>query len=135
MQTYNPKKISVAFGTKIVTGFAEDSFVSIEPTGDGVTKKVGCDGEVIRSISPDETYAVKIVVFQNSSINGWLEKKLAKDRSNGSGMFPITIKDNAGTMVFNSKYSWPVKSAARQYGKEAGTREWEIHTGAATLTE
>ena len=56
MQTYNPKKISMSFGTHMPTGYADDSFVSIEPNGDGITKKVGCDGEIVRSVSPDDTY-------------------------------------------------------------------------------
>lgn len=43
VKTYNPKEINIAFGSHIVTGYAEDSFVSIEPSGDGTTKKVGAD--------------------------------------------------------------------------------------------
>ena len=52
VKTYNPKEVNIAIGTHIVTGYAEDSFVSIEPSGDGTTKKIGADGEVTRSISP-----------------------------------------------------------------------------------
>ena len=50
MQTYNPKKITIAFGTHIVTGYADDSFVTITAAGDGTTFKQGCDGEIIRSV-------------------------------------------------------------------------------------
>ena len=135
MFTYNPKKIEIALGTHRVTGIAEDSFVGIEPSGDGVTKKVGCDGEVVRSVSPDDTYSIKIVLMQGSPTNAWLEAQLKKDRDNGKGTFPVTIKDIIGTMVFNAKQAWVVKSAARSFGKEAGNREWEIHTGSATLSE
>lgn len=49
VKTYNPKEVNIAIGTHIVTGYAEDSFVSIEPSGDGTTKKIGADGEVTRS--------------------------------------------------------------------------------------
>ena len=31
VKTYNPKEVLIALGSHIVTGYAEDSFVSIEP--------------------------------------------------------------------------------------------------------
>ena len=53
VKTYDPKKVLIACGTHSVTGLADDAFVSVEPAGEGVTRKVGCDGEIVRSISPD----------------------------------------------------------------------------------
>ena len=135
IQTYNPKEVTIALGPHMVTGFADDSFVSIEPSGDGVTKTVGCDGEIVRSISPDDTYVVKLTVLQTSDANTYLQNRLAEDRKTGSGMFPILIKDLKGGMVFSADAAWPVKSADRGYGKEAEDREWELHTGSGVLTE
>ena len=66
VKTYNPKEVLIALGSHIVTGYAEDSFVSIDPSGDGTTKKTGCDGEVTRSISPDKSYTVKVTLDQMS---------------------------------------------------------------------
>ena len=42
IKTYNAKEVTIACGSHIVTGVADDSFVSIEPNGEGITKKVGC---------------------------------------------------------------------------------------------
>lgn len=135
IKTYNPKEVSIALGSHIVSGYAEDSFVSIEPNGDGITKKVGCDGEIVRSISPDDTYIVKITTLQTSDSSAWLEQKLQEDRSTGNGMFPILIKDLKGGMVFSADACWATKSASRQFGKEANDREWELHTGSAKITD
>ena len=135
VRTYNPKEITIALGNHIVTGIADDSFVTIDPNGDGVTKKVGCDGEVVRSISPDDTFIVKLSVFQTSETNSFLQQKVALDRKTGNGMFPILIKDLKGGMVFSTDAAWPIRPASRGYGKEAGTREWELHTGSGLLTE
>lgn len=33
IKTYNPKEVIVTCGTHIVTGYADDSFISIEPKG------------------------------------------------------------------------------------------------------
>lgn len=52
VKTYDPKKVLIACGTHSVTGLADDAFVSVEPAGEGVTKKVGCDGEIVRSNQP-----------------------------------------------------------------------------------
>lgn len=135
IKTYNPKEITMAFGNHIVTGYADDSFVSIDPNGDGITKKVGCDGEIVRSINPDDTYIVKITVLQTSDTNSFLQQKLAQDRKTGDGMFPILIKDLKGGMVFSTEAGWVIRDASRGYGKESGNREWEIHTGSGELTE
>lgn len=135
IKTYNPREVTVAFGSHIVSGFADDSFINIDPNGDGVTKKVGCDGEIVRSVSPDDTYIVKVSLLQTSSTNSWLQQRLAKDRKSGDGMFPIIVKDLKGGMVFSCDAAWPKGPASRGYGKEAGNREWELHTGSGTLTE
>ena len=135
VKTYNPKEVTVALGSHIVTGFADDSFITIDPNGDGITKKVGCDGEVVRSVSPDDTYIVKLSLLQTSATNSFLQGMIAKDIKNGGGTFPITVKDLKGGMVFSTSAAWATKPASRGYGKEASNREWELHTGSATLKE
>lgn len=135
IKTYNPKEVTIALGNHIVSGYAEDGFITIDPNGDGVTKKVGCDGEIARSVSPDDTYVVKIVLLQTSESNRYLQARLNEDRKTGDGMFPILIKDLKGGMVFSSDAAWPIKSASRGFGKESSNREWEIHTGSGILEE
>lgn len=135
IKTYNPKEVIITLGTHIVNGIADDSFVSIEQNGDGITKKVGCDGEIVRSISPDNTYNIKIALLQTSETNTFLQKRVAMDQTNGSGMFPILIHDLKGGLQFSSDAAWVAKAAPRGYGKEASNREWDIQTAGAELSE
>ena len=135
VKTYNPKEINIAIGSHIVTGVADDSFVTIEANGDGVTKKVGCDGEVARGISPDGTYKVKISLLQTSETNSFLQEKYQLDRDTGDGMFPILIKDLKGGMLFSAEAAWVIKPPSRVFGKDTNNREWELHTGSGELTE
>ncbi len=135
VKTYNPKEVTIALGSHIVTGYADDSFISIAPNGDGVTKKVGCDGEIVRSISPDDTYIVSLSLLQTSDSNSFLQERYSEDIANADGMFPILVKDLKGGMVFSSESAWAAKSATRAFGKESNNREWEIHTGSGTLAE
>ena len=135
VKTYNPKEINIAFGSHIVTGYAEDSFVSIEPSGDGTTKKVGADGEVTRSISPDRTFSVKVTVDQMSESNSYFQEMYNRDQQTGDAIEPLMVQDMKGGMLFSADEAWVPKPSTRGLGKAAGTREWEIHTGPATLDE
>lgn len=135
IKTYNPKEVICSLGNHIVSGYAEDSFISIEQNGDGMTKKVGCDGEIARSISPDDTYIIKISLLMYSDTNPFLQEKYTYDMSTGDGMFPILIKDNRGGLVFSAEAAWVAKTAARGFGKESTGKDWEIHTGSGILSE
>ena len=135
IRTYNPKEVIVSLGTHMAGGFADDSFISIEANGDGITKVVGCDGEIARSITPDDTYVLKLSCLQTSQTNSWLQNMHNYDVNTGNGMFPVLIKDLRGGMVFSANAAWVVKSTPRGFGKEQANREWEIHTGSGILRE
>lgn len=135
IKTYNPKEVVVACGTHIVSGYADDSFISIEPNGDGITKKVGCDGEIARSISPDNTYKVKITLLQNSDSNSFFSNIADYDRATGNGLFPVLIKDLRGGLLFATEATWVIKKSPATRGKETNNREWEIDTASAVMTE
>ncbi len=135
IKTYNPKEVVVACGTHIVSGYADDSFINIEPNGDGITKKVGCDGEIARSISPDNTYKVKITLLQNSDSNSCFSNIADYDRATGNGLFPVLIKDLRGGLLFATEAAWVIKKSPATRGKETNNREWEIDTASAVMTE
>ena len=135
IKTYNPKQVNVILGTHIVTGYAEDTFVTVDPNSDGVSKRVGCDGEVVRSISPDDTYVIKLALLYGSPTNTFLQNRLDQDLKTGDGMFSLSIVDNKGGTMFHALNAWPVRAASRGYGREAPGCEWEIHTGSGVVTE
>lgn len=135
VKTYNPKEVTIALGNHVVTGLADDSFVTIDPNGEGITKQVGCDGEIARSITPDDTYIIKISLLQTSDSNSFLQGKFNQDYKTGDGIFPVLIKDLKGGMVFSSDAAWVTKPASRAEGKQTNNREWEIHTGSGILNE
>jgi hypothetical protein len=132
VKTYNSKMILVSFGSHMVTGYADDSFVTIEANGDGITKKVGCDGEVVRSIDPDSTAKVTVTLLLTSPTIAWAQKQYDKDRQTGDGTFPVLIKDLKGGLIFSAKDGWVVKPPNREFGREAPDREIEIDCGEVT---
>lgn len=135
IKTYNPREVTISLGNHIAEGFAEDSFITIEPNGDGITKVVGCDGEIVRSVSPDRTYNVRLALLMSSATCKFLQDKFDEDITTGNALFPILVKDLKGGMVFQSDSCWVVRSAPRNFGRTAPDREWELSTGEADLTE
>jgi len=132
VKTYDPRRVSIALGSHIVSGYAEGSFVTIDPGGDGTTKTVGADGEVVRSIDPDNTSEVTITLLQTSATVKFCQGQYDRDQTNGNGMFPILIKDLRGGLVFSANQAWVVNRPSREFAKEAGEREIVIATGNAT---
>lgn len=124
--TYSPDKVKIALGSHIMSGYADDSFINIEPAGDGTTTKFGCDGTVNRSINIVNAYTMKISLLQNSPTNHFLRKRYEMDQKDGNGVFPVTVKDLMGAEQFTSPIAWVKKPAAWGRGKESGNREWEI---------
>lgn len=127
--TYNPKKVTVALGSHIASGFAEDSFISVEYSGDGTSYVTGCDGEIARSIDPSNAYTVKVAVLQNSATNAFLQTMYDKDKADGTGTFSVNINDLMGNEKFVGTTAWVTKPAAWGRGKAQSNREWELVVG------
>ena len=127
--TYNPKKVTCSLGSHIVTGYADDSFITIEPAGDGTSYVVGADGEIARSIDPSKVFTVKISLLQASNSNAYLQKMYDKDVSDGTGTFSVNINDLLGAEKFTGAVAWVTKPASWARGKAQGNREWEIVVG------
>lgn len=135
LKTYDPKKVLIAMGSHSFSGYADDSFVSVEPSGDGTTKKTGCDGEIVRSMSPDHSFVVKVTLLQTSDSNSYLQALYNRDQETGDAIEPIMIQDLMGGLLFSADQAWVPKPATRVRGKEATNNEWEIHTGIGEITE
>lgn len=127
--TYSPKKITCSLGSHIVSGFADDSFVTIEAAGDGTSYVVGADGEVARSIDPSSVYTMKLSLLQGSATNEFLSTMYEKDKKDGDGTFSVNINDIVGNEKFVGAVAWVTKPASWTRGKTQNNREWEIVVG------
>lgn len=126
VKTYNPKKVTCSLGRHIVSGYADDSMITVEFAGDGTSYVAGADGEIVRSIDPTEIFKLKLAVQQTSSTNAYLQKMFDKDRKDGSGTFSVNINDLLGKEKFTGDVAWVTKPASFVRGKTQNNREWEI---------
>ena len=132
VKTYDPRQIMMSLGSHVVSGYSDGTFLTIEAHGDGISKSVGADGEVIRSIDPDETATVTITVQYGSDTYKFAKQQYDMDRiTHGDGMFPVLIKDLKGNLVFSAEEGWIDNSPSTEFGKEASDREIVIETGKA----
>lgn len=129
--TYNCSKVKIALGSHAVTGYAEDSFVVVEPLDNGVTAKAGCDGEIVRSVDPNDRVTVKITLLQSSPTHRFLLNKYKQDKKDGAGTFPILINDLTGKEKVSADMAWVTKLPAKTNGKESQNKEWVLETGQA----
>lgn len=129
VKTYDSKKVIVTFGSINITGFDEGTFIQIETQGDGVTAIVGCDQEIVRSISPESVLKkIVITLLQSSDSNDKLSEIQDSDNQNGDGMKSLSIKDLSGRTMLKSSNAWIVKKPQVQRGKNAadGKCAWEF---------
>ena len=135
IHTYNPKKVTCALGPHIVTGFADDSMISVEYNGDGTTHVQGADGEIVRSIDPSTVYSLKLTLQQTSATNTYLQQRYERDKVRGDGMFNVIIKDLWGHDQFTSPNAWVVKPASFVRGKTQQNKEWELMCADGVIAE
>lgn len=127
--TYDPKKVIITLGGVPITGFADGTFVQIDPNSEFFTKKVGADGEVVRSMSNDNTHTVQITLQQSSVSNDYLSSVHTADKLLGKGMLPLSITDLNGTTLHFWAQAWVQTDPSIGYAKETTDRQWTLHTG------
>lgn len=126
LKTYSPDRIKVIVGAASLTGYADGTFVNIEPLGDGTTSVAGADGEVARAMSLDRRHTITLTLLQTSSSNDVLAAmRLVDEVSGGGGAFPISITDLRGTTLFAGT-AWIPNNAASAFSKTIESREWTI---------
>ena len=132
MPTYDPKQVVIIFGGVPITGYAEDSFVECTPAEEGFTRKVGADGEVVRSKSNNDCYDVTVTLLQTSLSNTALSAALITDRATGKGLLPLSITEISSGSEHFFPQAW-VEKPTWARGKEAGDQAWTFHTGQAAV--
>ena len=127
--TYDPKKVITVVGNQTITGYAEDSLITIAPHGEGMQLFVGADGEVARSIDPDSTFEVTIHLSNASKSNTYLSKLYNADRATGQFIVPLLIKDMGGDTLFSAGQAWVANFPEANRNRTIETQDWVIQTG------
>lgn len=133
VNTYDPKKVIITFGGVPIVGFADGTFVQVDPNSETWTKKVGADGEVVRAQSNDNTHTVQITLQQTSASNDYLSTCMNVDKLSGKAMLPLTITDLNGTTLHFWAQAWVSTDPSYGFAKESTDRQWTIQTGQESI--
>lgn len=79
--TYDPKKVNVIIGGRVITGFASDGVVTLAKSEDSVTPSVGAKGDVTYSENANESGTVSLTLMSTSSSLPYLRELEAKRRA------------------------------------------------------
>lgn len=127
VRTFDAKRVVIVIGSHLVSGYAEDTFISIEPTGEGTQATAGADGEVGRSLSNNPLHRVALTLQQTSQSNDFLSQLFRRDRaSGGGGIVPLEVRDLRGTTMFAASQAWIVNLPTVEFGSTIADREWTI---------
>lgn len=129
VKTYNSKKVIVTFGGVAITGFSADSKITTTPAAQAWNKTVGCDSEVARGRSNDDTSEVTINLLQTSISNNYLATISNSDKLLGTGVLPLQITDLNGSRLQFWPQAWIRQDPDTDDGPEVGDRAWVFDTG------
>lgn len=130
VKTYNSKLVMVAVNGVLMTGLGEGDFCTVTPATDIASKKVGADGETMRSVNPDGSGSIVIRVQQTSLANVTLQA-LARSKA----VFFFAVDDIGGTSIFSTAQAWMATQAEMGFAAEGSEREWRIDFGVGNYNQ
>lgn len=128
VRSFDPKQVSITYGGKIITGFADGSFITVERNQQAQNLKVGTDGEGTRVKTNDRSGKVTINLMQSSPSNDDLSSIAALDELSNDGVLPFFMNDATGTTIAAAATMWIQKLSNVEFSNEATARQWVLET-------
>lgn len=130
--TFSPQDVTIVISqgdfSHIVSGFSEDSIVTVERNSDTYSLYTGADDTNSRIYQPNTSSMITIPLQQTSNSNDILSQLYANDRAakDSTGMFSITVKDNSGRSLFFAQEAFIARLPDAQFGNTMQLREWQV---------
>lgn len=134
LATFAPNDVTIVLSqassgiTHVVSGFSEDSIVSIERNSDTFELYTGADDTNTRIYKANTSATLTIPLQQTSNSNDILSTLYINDKNtrDSSGLFTITVKDNSGRSTYFSEEAYIAVVPSSEFGNSMMTREWVI---------
>ncbi|WP_025692627.1 phage structural protein [Paenibacillus zanthoxyli] len=121
VKTYDAKDIAVIVGGVYLTGFGED-LVTVAKDEENWSVSVGAQGDVVRSKVNNPLGTITVTLQISSPQCSFLDKL-----ANGGTLVPVSVVYNGTPKETNTAtQAFLKKPADREYGSEAGEREYEF---------
>jgi hypothetical protein len=126
--TFDPKSVSVVLGGKVISGWDDGEFISVERNNDMWALKMGADGVGARAKTNDKSGRVTMTLLQSSPSNDVLSAFAIADEASNAGAVPLLIRDGSGRTLVSALTAWVVKMPAAAFAKEVGNRQWIVES-------
>lgn len=124
--TYDPAQMLLNFMGIAIQGFFDGSMIKVSRDEPSFALKVGNDGETARARNQNRAGKVVVTLMQSSLANDLLSAKVRADEALGTGIGPLLLRDNLGTLVASCPDAFLEKPADGERGKEILGVEWTI---------
>ncbi|MEK4062198.1 MULTISPECIES: phage structural protein [unclassified Paenibacillus] len=120
-KTYDPMDVAVIVGGVFLTGFGED-LVTVAKDEERFTVSVGAQGDVIRNKVNNPLGTITITLQRTSPQCAYLDGLANSDK-----LVPVSVMYSGDPKETNTATEAYVKKPAdREYGSEAGDKEYEF---------
>lgn len=121
---YASKDVKVAWVGVPLKGLADGTFISFNYNSDVTNEKVGADGSVEISMSPDKTGTCTLTVLQESPANLILGAVLAAMKNGQFFQGSLTVTDPSGSVLAFMRSAHIKTGPTVNLGIETENREW-----------
>lgn len=132
--TYDPKQVIVTVGGVPISGYAEDTFISIKRSNGALySKKHGADGSVERIKRNSFDFTVELTLQQTSNSNLVLDGIMNADLAANAPVI-LAVADLSGNSLFSAASAWISEDPDMDLGSDTTSRKWVLETGPALKT-
>ncbi len=129
--TYSSREVGVAWGIVDMEGFSDDNIVTLAYNGDLTSEKVGADGKLATSVTPDRSGTVKVNFMQTSDTTKALSAILAYQnlQSDTSKIIrsDFIVSDPSGSVLCIARNAYIKNAPEIALGVEQNTHEWTFY--------
>lgn len=113
-------------GIDLARGWAEDSFLSIEPNADRVTYSVGADGQVAPSKNANKSATLTVTYQQNAPVLKDIANVVGGlDLIEGEFIFaPFVVQDPNNNVYFVTENAFITQVPMNEFGASQGERSY-----------
>lgn len=131
--TYSSANVTMIYGGKLITGWADGDFVKIAYASDYWMLTMQSDGIGTRSASRDLSGTVEITLLASSPSNDYLAAAFLADQQSGAGVLPFLLRESSGALLASAESMWIVKSPDVSFSRSVSTRVWQLASDRITV--
>jgi hypothetical protein len=127
VKTYDPDQYDIVFaGFRLNEGVSDGTILTVTPSAQKFSKKVGVLGSHTRNRLHDKSGTARLVVQKTSETNDILSRILRADQAatNGQGVATFLVQDRAGTTVIQSAKAYIAQEPELTLEAEVPSCEW-----------